>query len=66
MHFTYTFPLRFIYINLCTVFVFTLGGSKVTEPEALETRLRERESYEPKGSVVIHPLSSNCNSTWVV
>lgn len=25
MHFTYTFPLRFIYINLCTVFVFTLG-----------------------------------------
>lgn len=37
--------------NLC---IYTLG-SKVTEPEALETKLRERESHKHKGSVVFRP-----------
>lgn len=42
MHFTYTFPSY-----LCTlIYMYSIcmytGGSKVTEPEALETKIREK------------------------
>lgn len=46
---------------LCTVFVFTLGV-KGHWTWSTWKQGRGRESYEPKGSVVIRPLASNRNS----
>lgn len=42
MHFTYTFPSYLCTsIYMYSICMYTGGGSKVTEPEALETKIKE-------------------------
>lgn len=42
MHFTYSFPLS-LYTSVYVQSLYLHKGSKVTEPEALETKLKEKD-----------------------